>query len=75
MNLHTAVLSPVLLLRPATVHPWRFCVTSIRTSPRAAISKGRYIKAFDPALLAAMKRMRASVNVLKSSPAIVQQTN
>ena len=42
----------------------------IRTSPRNAISK-----AFDPAVLEAMQRMQATLDVLESSPAIVQRVN
>jgi integrase len=39
------------------------------------VTKERYIKAFDPAVLEAMQRMQATLDVLESSPAIVQQVN
>ncbi len=39
------------------------------------VTKDRYIKAFDPAVLEAMQRMQATLEVLESSPAIVQQVN
>jgi integrase len=39
------------------------------------VTKDRYIKAFDPAVLEAMERMQATVDVLERSPAIVQQMN
>ena len=39
------------------------------------VTKDRYIKAFDPAGLAAMRRMQATVDVLESSPEIVPQMN
>jgi hypothetical protein len=38
-------------------------------------TKERYIKAFDPAVLDAMQRLQATVDVLEKSPAIVQQMN
>ena len=39
------------------------------------VTKDRYIKAFDPAVLEAMQRMQATVDVLEKSPVIVQQMN
>ena len=39
------------------------------------VTKDRYIKAFDPAVLEAMRRMQATLDVLESSPAIVQQVS
>ena len=39
------------------------------------VTKERYIKAFDPAVLEAMQRMQASLDVLEKSPATVQQIN
>jgi integrase len=39
------------------------------------VTKHRYIKAFDPAVLEAMQRMQATLDVLEKSPAIVQQIN
>lgn len=40
------------------------------------VTKGRYIKAFDPAVLEAiMQWMQATVDVLEKSPAVVQQMN
>ena len=39
------------------------------------VTKDRYIKAFDPAVLEAMQRMQATVDVLEKSPAVVQQMN
>ena len=39
------------------------------------VTKERYIKAFDPAVLDAMQRLQATVDVLDKSPAIVQQMN
>ena len=39
------------------------------------VTKERYIKAFDPAVLEAMQRLQATVDVLEKSPAIVQQMN
>jgi integrase len=39
------------------------------------VTKERYIKAFDPAVLNAMQRLQATVDVLEKSPAIVQQMN
>jgi integrase len=37
------------------------------------VTKERYIKAFDPAVLAAMKSLEATLDALKQSSAIVQQ--
>src|SRR6476660_105657 len=39
------------------------------------VTKERYIKAFDPAVLDAMQRLQATVDALEKSPAIVQQMN
>ena len=39
------------------------------------VTKDRYIKAFDPAVLAAMKNLEATLDTLKQSAAIVQQVN
>ena len=39
------------------------------------VTKERYIKAFDPAVLKAMQRMQATLDVLEKSPATVQQIN
>src|SRR5207248_7391671 len=39
------------------------------------VTKERYIKAFDAAVLDAMQRLQATVDVLEKSPAIVQQMN
>jgi integrase len=39
------------------------------------VTKERYIKVFDPAVLDAMKRMQATVDALEKSPAVVQQMN
>jgi integrase len=39
------------------------------------VTKERYIKAFDPAVLDAMRRLQATVDVLEKSPAIVQRIN
>jgi integrase len=37
------------------------------------VTKERYIKAFDPAVMEAMERLQATVEMLEASPAIVQQ--
>ena len=37
------------------------------------VTKERYIKAFDPAVMEAMERLQATVELLEASPAIVQQ--
>jgi integrase len=39
------------------------------------VTKDRYIKAFDPAVIAAMKALEATLDTLKQSAAIVQQMN
>ncbi len=39
------------------------------------VTKERYIKAFDPAVMEAMQRMQVAVNSLQAWPAIGQQTN
>lgn len=39
------------------------------------VTKERYIKAFDPAVLEAMQRMQATLDVLEKRPATVQQIN
>ena|SRR5215472_10376190 len=39
------------------------------------VTKERYIKVFDPAVLEAMQRMQATLDVLEKSPATVQQIN
>ncbi len=39
------------------------------------VTKERYIKAFDPAVLAAMKSMEATLDLLKTCSATVQQVN
>ena len=39
------------------------------------VTKDRYIKAFDPAVIAAMKTLEATLDTLKQSAAIVQQMN
>ena len=39
------------------------------------VTKERYIKAFDPAVLAAMKSMEASLDMLNNCSATVQQVN
>jgi len=39
------------------------------------VTKERYIKAFDPAVLAAMKSMEATLDLLKTCCANVQQVN
>jgi integrase len=39
------------------------------------VTKDRYIKAFDPAVVEAMQWMQATVDVLEKSPAVVQQMN
>lgn len=39
------------------------------------VTKDRYIKAFDPAVLAAMKALETTLDTLKQSAAIVQQAN
>jgi hypothetical protein len=39
------------------------------------VTKERYIKAFDPAVLAAMKSMEASLDMLNDCSATVQQVN
>jgi hypothetical protein len=39
------------------------------------VTKERYIKAFDPAVLEAMQRLQATMDVLEKSPAVVQQVN
>ena len=39
------------------------------------VTRERYIKAFDPAVLEAMQRMQATLDVLEKSPAVVQQMN
>ena len=39
------------------------------------VTEDRYIKAFDPAVLAAMKTLEATLDTLKQSAAIVQQAN
>jgi hypothetical protein len=44
-------------------------------TPKPHVTKERYVKAFDPAVLEAMQRMQATVDVLEKSPAVVQQMN
>jgi integrase len=39
------------------------------------VTKERYIKAFDPAVLEAMQRMQATLEVLEKSQAVVRQMN
>jgi len=39
------------------------------------VTKERYIKAFDPAVMEAMERLQATVELLEASPAIVQQVS
>jgi integrase len=39
------------------------------------VTKDRYIKAFDPAVLAAMKNLETTLDTLKQSAAKVQQVN
>lgn len=39
------------------------------------VTKDRYIKAFDPAVLAAMKSLETRLDALNESAAIVQQVN
>jgi len=39
------------------------------------VTRERYIKAFDPAVLRAMQQLQASVQALETSPAMVQQPN
>ena len=39
------------------------------------VTKDRYIKAFDPAVLDAMQRMQATVDAPEKSPAAVTQMN
>jgi integrase len=39
------------------------------------VTRERYIKAFDPAVLEAMQRMQATLEVLEKRPAAVQQMN
>jgi hypothetical protein len=39
------------------------------------VTKDRYIKAFDPAVLAAMKTLEATLDTLNESAAIGQQAN
>jgi hypothetical protein len=39
------------------------------------VTKDRYIKAFDPAVLAATKRMETTLDTLSQSAAIVQRAN
>ena len=39
------------------------------------VTRKRYIKAFDPAVMEAMQRMQVVVNSLQAWPAVGQQTN
>jgi hypothetical protein len=39
------------------------------------VTKERYIKAFDPAVLEAMQRMQATLEMLEKSQAVVRQMN
>jgi hypothetical protein len=39
------------------------------------VTRERYIKAFDPAVMEAMQRMQGVVNSLQAWPAVGQQTN
>jgi hypothetical protein len=39
------------------------------------MTKDRYIRAFDPGVVAAMKKLEAILDTLKQSAAIVQQMN
>jgi integrase len=39
------------------------------------VTRERYIKAFDPAVMEAMQRMQVVVNSLQAWPAVGQQTN
>ena len=48
-------------------------VQRILRHARPHVTKERYIKAFDPAVLAAMKSLEATLDTLKQSSAIVQQ--
>jgi hypothetical protein len=42
---------------------------------KSHVTKDRYIKAFDPAVLAAMKTLETTLDTLNHRAAIVQQAN
>jgi len=50
-------------------------VQRILRHAKAHVTKDRYIKAFDPAVVAAMKRLEATLDVLSQSAPIVHQMN
>ena len=50
-------------------------VQRIRTTRKAHVTKERYITAFDPAVLAAMKSLEASLDKLNDCSTTVQQAN
>jgi hypothetical protein len=50
-------------------------VQRIRTTHKAHVTKERYITAFDPAVLAAMKSLEASLDKLNDCSTTVQQAN
>jgi len=45
------------------------------TTRKTHVTKERYLKAFDPAVLAAMKNLETSLDMLKQCSAAVQQVN
>ena len=61
--------------KSGTVRVTEKIVQRILRHAKPHVTKERYIKAFDPAVLDAMQRLQATVDVLERSPAIVQQMN
>jgi integrase len=50
-------------------------VQRILRHAKSHVTKDRYIKAFDPAVLAAMKKLEAMLDILGQSAPVVHQTN
>jgi hypothetical protein len=50
-------------------------VQRILRHAKSHVTKDRYIKAFDPAVLAAMKKLETTLDVLSQSAPIVRQVN
>jgi integrase len=50
-------------------------VQRILRHAKSHVTKGRYIKAFDPAVLAAMKKLEASLDVVSQSAPRVHRIN
>jgi Flp pilus assembly CpaF family ATPase len=58
-----------------TGHAGTLSTIHASSAKQGLVSKERYIKAFDPAVLAAMKSMEASLDMLNDCSATVQQVN